>query len=267
MLSRIHLFEWEDLPTFPHFLRDALTAYLSLVWTVGGFYKKTIPVLSHALKTIPHPHITDLCSGAGGAIPLLFNELKKEHPNVQITLSDQYPNIDSFQELYEQSNGAIDHHREPTDARLIHTSENTVRTMFLALHHFPPEDAQKIFQNSIQHNNPIVVFEIQQRTIFDILLMFVHIPISMVVLPFTKPCWKQVICTYLIPIIPFCITWDGIVSSLRTYSKKELFDLTKSCTNTGYQWTHGRISHPLHSVTYFMGLPPRKNNEDTIQKQ
>ena len=77
MLSRIHLFEWEDLPTFPRFLRDALTSYLSLVWTVGGFYKKTIPILNQALETIPNPHITDLCSDAGGAIPLLFTELRK----------------------------------------------------------------------------------------------------------------------------------------------------------------------------------------------
>ena len=266
MLSRIHLFEWEDLSTFPHFLRDALTSYLSLVWTVGGFYKKTVPILSKALKTIPTPHITDLCSGSGGAIPLLFNELQKEHPGIHITLSDQYPNLDSFQALKTQSDGAIDYRDLPTDARLIDTPENTVRTMFLALHHFSPEDAQKIFQSSINHNNPIVVFEIQQRTIFDIFLMFVHIPISMLVLPFTKPCWKQVLCTYLIPIIPFCITWDGIISSLRTYSKKELFTLAKSCKDHGYQWTHGTVSHPLHSVTYFMGLPPRQKKEDTIQE-
>ena len=136
--------------------------------------------------------------------------------------------------------------------------------MFLALHHFSPADAQQIFQNSINHNNPIVVFEIQQRSLFDIVLMFVHIPISMMVLPFTKPCWRQILCTYLIPIIPFCITWDGIISSLRTYSKSELFALTKSCDDSGYQWLHGTVSHPLHSVTYFMGLPARKDDKEEI---
>ncbi|MAA80638.1 MAG: hypothetical protein CL916_15385 [Deltaproteobacteria bacterium] len=265
MLPRLHLFEWEDLPTFPRFLRDALTSYLSLLWTVGGFYKKTIPILKKALETIPNPHITDLCSGAGGAIPLLFTELKRDLHDIHITLSDQYPNLESFQTLYQQSNGAIDHRKEATDARSIETPDNTVRTMFLALHHFSPSDAQKIFQNSINHNNPIVVFEIQQRNLFDIILMLIHIPISMIVLPFTKPCWKQVLCTYLIPIIPLCITWDGMISSLRTYSKKELFAMTGSCNDPGYQWTHGTVSHPLHSVSYFMGLPPRKKHEEKIQ--
>ena len=121
--------------------------------------------------------------------------------------------------------------------------------------------SQKIFQNSINNHDPIVIFEIQQRSLFDILLMFIHIPISMLVLPFTRPCWKQILCTYIIPIIPFCITWDGIISSLRTYSKKELFELANLCNDPGYQWTYGTISHPFHSVTYFMGLPPRKKEE------
>ena len=264
MFSRIQLFEWEDLPHFPVFLRNALTSYLSLVWTVGGFYKKTLPILQKALNILPQPHITDLCSGAGGAIPRLYTELKKKHPNIQITLSDQYPNLERLRLVQQQSHGAITFRETPTDARTIMTQPETLCTMFLALHHFSPQDAQKIFQNSMNHGVPIAIFEIQQRSIFDVLLMLIHIPLSMLVLPLTKPCWKQIICTYIIPIIPFCITWDGIISTLRTYSQQELRELVQACDDPGYQWQYGKVCHPLHSVTYFLGLPPRTTNPKTI---
>jgi hypothetical protein len=265
MLPRLHLFEWEDQDFFPPFLRDALTNYLSLIWTMGGFYKRTIPILKQGLQDLPTPHITDLCSGGGGAIPLIHNELQKTFPDISITLSDRYPNHKAFQILSNQSQGKISYLPEHTDARTIDTSSDTLRTMFLALHHFPPSDVQKILQSAIDSHTPIAIFEIQQRSIFDVLLMFIHIPLSMIVLPLTKPSWKQILCTYIIPIIPLCITWDGIVSTMRTYSHKELLSLTQSCVDSGYAWSYGHCSHPLHSISYFLGIPPRKMKTNTIQ--
>ena len=45
LLPRLHLFEWEDQSFFPIEIRNSLTQYLFMVWTVGRFYRCTLPIL------------------------------------------------------------------------------------------------------------------------------------------------------------------------------------------------------------------------------
>ena len=66
-LPRFHLFEWEDQTFFPSEIRNALTQYLYMVWTVGRFYRATLPVLSTVVHQTNRKNIYDLCSGGGGA--------------------------------------------------------------------------------------------------------------------------------------------------------------------------------------------------------
>ena len=66
-LPRFHLFEWEDQTFFPVSIRNALTQYLYMVWTVGQFYRGTLPVLNNVIEHTGRTQIYDLCSGGGGA--------------------------------------------------------------------------------------------------------------------------------------------------------------------------------------------------------
>jgi len=38
--------------------------------------------------------------------------------------------------------------------------------------------------------------------------------------------WVQILFTYVVPILPLLIFWDGLVSQLRTYSVQELEEFT-----------------------------------------
>ena len=51
--------------------------------------------------------------------------------------------------------------------------------------------------------------------------------------------------TYLLPVAPAVVAWDGIVSSLRSDSVRELLDLAASATGESFAW----------SVTCLVGLP------------
>ena len=79
--------------------------------------------------------------------------------------------------------------------------------------------------------------------------------------PFIKPrTFPRFFWTYLIPVVPLATSWDGIVSILRTYSPKELKELTDSCTSSGYTWEVGYASTgtPVFSFTYLVGYPVEK---------
>jgi hypothetical protein len=46
--------------------------------------------------------------------------------------------------------------------------------------------------------------------------------------PLVRPVsWVQILFTYLVPILPVLIFWDGLISQLRTYSVQELEEFTR----------------------------------------
>jgi hypothetical protein len=61
--------------------------------------------------------------------------------------------------------------------------------------------------------------------------------------------------TYLLPVIPLVLFWDGIVSNLRTYSPAELQELTLGVQRDGYRWEIGKIPAGSCKITYLLGYP------------
>jgi hypothetical protein len=69
----------------------------------------------------------------------------------------------------------------------------------------------------------------------------------------------QIFFTYLAPILPLLIFWDGLVSQLRTYSVEEFVELTSELQGPEYRWTSGLICAPglPAGVPYLTGSPVR----------
>jgi hypothetical protein len=62
--------------------------------------------------------------------------------------------------------------------------------------------------------------------------------------------------TYLVPLVPLLVLWDGVVSCLRIYSPRELRDLVDALPDNDYEWDIGTIplGGPAHA-TYLVGRP------------
>jgi hypothetical protein len=64
--------------------------------------------------------------------------------------------------------------------------------------------------------------------------------------------------TYIIPVIPFVLVFDGYVSSLRTRSAEEVQALMKKCEVSCDGWTvisgHEQHTWPTGYMTYVIGV-------------
>ena len=236
-MNRIHLFEFEDLKWFPGFLRNYGTDFLQFLSNKTKLYKPVIPVILKGLEKGQTKQIIDLGSGGGGGLIWLNSELQKQVPDLKIMLTDYYPNIPAF-ELTQKKASNFEFKRESVDARNVPTALKGLRTQFLSLHHFKQADAKKILQNAVDSKSAIAIFEGQERSIASFIAMLFS-PISVLLTtPFIRP-FKlgRILFTYLIPIVPLFVLWDGIVSSLRTYSVKEMQALVDSLENTNtFDW-------------------------------
>jgi len=257
-MKRIHLFEFEDQKWFPAFLRNYGTDFLQFLSNKTKMYKPVIPVILKGLKASGANQIIDLGSGGGGGLIWLNSELRKENLDLKILLTDYFPNISAFEHTKKQAKN-FDFVSAPIDARNVPEDLKGLRTQFLSLHHFRPADAKKILQNAVNAKSPIAIFEAQERSFSSVLAMLFSPLTVLFTAPFIKP-FKlgRIVFTYLIPIVPLFVLWDGVVSSLRTYSVKEMKALVKDLKNhESFNWEIKRIKSGPGVILFLLGTPKK----------
>jgi len=260
-VGRLHLVELEDLAWFPRVIRDAGTAFLRTAVEVTGQTAILVPPLAAALHESEERQIIDLCSGGGGPLPSMIDTLAEEGIRVRVTLTDLFPNEGGLELAASESSGRIEAHAEPVDAANIPPELTGFRTLYNALHHFRPNDARAILRDAMEKQQPIGAFELVARHPLPLFAMLFSPIAVMLLLPKLRPFqWIWVPFTYVIPLIPLLVIWDGIVSCLRAYSASELEDLVEGLDKDGYRWQigHIRLDPTPARAAYVIGLPARE---------
>ena len=251
-----HLFEFEDQRWFPGFLRNYLTDFLQFVSNKFNVYKGAVPVLSEALAKSGNSTIIDLASGGGGGLINLVSALEKDHPQINVVLTDYYPNEKAFEFTASQSS-KFTYRKESVDARNVPGDLKGLRTQFLSLHHFREEDAVKILQNAVDAKTGIAMFESQERNVKSVIAM-IFSPLNVLfVTPFIRPfSIGRIIFTYIIPLVPVFVMFDGILSALRTYTVPEMEELVSRVKgHENYDWKIGKVKSGPATILHLIGTP------------
>lgn len=255
---RLQLFEFEDYDWFPDVIRHGQTDYLHFMISRFNIYNQAAGQLKELIDRTGITEIQDMCSGGGGGMDTLRNELEKiTGKDIRITLSDKYPNNKAFEKIKKDSNGNIDYIDSPVDVLNNNTDAGKIRTIFSAFHHFKPSDAKNIIADAVNNKTPIAIFEGAEKNFKNFFGVLFFTPILFfLVTPFIKPFrFSRLFYTYVFPLIPFATTWDGIVSILRMYTNDELLNMANECSNNKYTWKTGVLNNKLGTgITYLTGF-------------
>lgn len=255
-VRRFHLFELEDQSWFPSSIRNLMTDYLHHVTERFGLFDGAAPVLGRLLGESGSTEILDLGSGGGGPWRSLAPRLAAGIPELRVTLSDLYPNRSAL-EAAAASDERIRVAPGPVDAMAAPAEFDAVRTQFLSLHHFRPEGVVRILRNALERGVPIALFEAQKRDVPH-LIQFALSPVAVLLLtPTIRPVRAlRLLFTYLIPVVPICVFWDGVVSVLRTYTLPEMLELASRADPDGrYRWEVGENGGRGPTMTWMAGAP------------
>ena len=269
-MARMHLVELEDLSWWPADWRDAGTAYLRWAVQIGGQASALLPSIRRILEQSGDREILELCSGDGGPIRVLARALAAENAEngeapVRVLLSDLYPNRTAMAEVEAESGGMIRYYANPVDATKVPAELRGTRLMFNSFHHLAPLQAAEVLADAVRHHRSIGVFEIVSRGLFPMLGMLPTPLLFAVSLPFRKPRMSWLFWTYIVPVLPLFVLWDGLVSCLRVYSPEELQALIATVPGReGYNWEISRVklSGPMYATVLLAtprvisGAPP-----------
>ncbi len=261
-MKRRDLFEFEDLPWLPGWLRNLVTDVLREGVVLGGnVYRSVTPVLARIIREQRATRVVDLCSGSSGPWVRLKSGLNAQQVDFELVFTDKYPNTPAFQAAVARiGDGRTTFVGESIDATTVPPHLTGIRTLFTSFHHLPPRTARRVLQDAYQQRTSICVFEFTGRTWIPILLSLLLGPILVwTQVPRLRPLTlRRLLFTYLVPIAPLVVAWDGVVSNLRTYSTGELTDMTRDLASDDYEWDIGQLprgTRPGPPVTYLIGHP------------
>lgn len=266
-----------DLPWFPALFRNLATDALQVLWQFSTLYDPIVPRLYSAIAAVSTSRpgdIVDLCSGGGGPWLHISQQLESTYGlPVNVCLTDKFPNYEAFTHVHlQKKNSPCSRNRftfipDSIDAVHIPPELQGFRCMFSSFHHFRPSEAVSIFRNAIENGYGIGIFELANRNP-KTLLSLCFIPFLILLLtPFIRPfrC-SRLLWTYVIPMIPFVIFIDGIISCLRAYDLPELHEIVEQAKQTSspshYEWQIGEDRNGLLPVTYIIGHPVSVSSEE-----
>ena len=194
----------------------------------------------------------------------LIRQLKEKYRlQVRVRLTDKYPNTEAFERIAERSLAAgveVGFATESVDAINVPEREDGFRTIFSAFHHFGPTDARELLRNAALSGRGIGVFEVARRGLKTFVVLCFTPILLLWLTPGIRPFrWSRIFWTYILPVVPFVIGYDGWVSCFRTYSQAELRELVRGIE--GYKWHIGEARSGFLPVTYIVGYPSETQSQ------
>jgi len=256
-VKRLHLVELEDLSWWPGLFRDATTDFLATALQHARVYDRLAPRLAAAITHCRASRILDLCSGGGGPWSTLLPALRNEGVDLPVHLTDKYPNSLALGRLAANIPG-IHYESASINAKEVPTELTGFRTLFTAFHHFRPSEARDILAAAVRDRQGIAIAEATSRT-WQALALQAIVPLSVLALtPAVRPFrWSRLFWTYLVPVLPLAIWFDGVVSTLRIYTPEEMLAMGREVGSNEYEWEAGwekPAGSPV-SIPYLIGVP------------
>ena len=266
-MKRVQLFEFEDFNWFPSWIRTSMTSLLAVLHKILGTKEVLSNLISDIYRKYNFTQIVDMGSGSGGIMPEVVTHLNEQQKsNINLLLTDLYPNKKFINYINNQSIENVSYQFESLDATDLASSPEGLKTMINSFHHMPPNKAKQILKTAQENKQPLLIYEITENKL-PLLLWWILLPISLPILfimtwfmtPFCKPLsLKQLIFTYLIPIISICYAWDGQASMPRMYTFNDVNSLLKDFKDDKvYQWKMetAKKANGKSLGYYILGLP------------
>ena len=252
-MRRIQAFEIHDLDRCPAFVRQTVVESLGLALRITGVCRVAAGAFRRFVQRTGARRVLDLCSGSGEPIALLLDALHGVGAvPPQFVLSDLHPHLAQLDAVAARHAPLVEVVRRPVDAtRVPPDVDADARTIFNALHHFPPRVVRALLADSAARGQPLFVFEAAVRRPLRSIGMLGAVLAGAAVNPVVTRRHRllKAVATWGVPLLPGVLLWDSCVSYLRQYRLDELRALA-SGLDPGWSLRHEVLrSGPLLAAT------------------
>jgi hypothetical protein len=241
---RLQLFEFCDQAWLPAFIREAHLDCLNFIHTTYQPYFRLAGLIARWASQTGNAAVLDIGSGGAEQVARLIRcAIAQDVSLPRFVVSDLYPNIDAWRqvegELGEQQLGHVE---KPLSALNAQDSNLRNWSIFTAFHHLAPETARHFLANFAKHGNGLCIVELTKRRWLDIIPMIFALPVHLIV-PFFAKKFKlsKLLVTTVLPIVPVMVSFDGVISVLRTYKPDEIVNMFPADLRDSFEVEHQEV--------------------------
>ena len=208
-------------------------------------------------------------NGDGGTNGTVNGNAEGGRGGIDFVMTDIHPHLPEWVKASKKSNNLyyvpapVDAANAPPDllsmAGTGERNKKLFRLFSLSFHHFPDPMATRILHNTLTTSSGFAILELQGRdvsSIFTILGMFPLLWAGSWWWFWGD--WSLLFWTYVVPLVPFVLVFDGVISCLRTRTKGEILGLIKEsgASVEGWRFETGRDWHTWTGgkTNYFIGI-------------
>jgi len=220
----MRLTEFGDLNWVPHIYHYYLRIYSLFFIRFIGYDKMWAKQTEAFLKRVKAKSVIEYGSGSGE--PLLRTVSKIKSPalkSLNYTMSDLRPLPEFVDKVNNHLPENFSYIKEPVDASTHRPQKGQAVVFINSFHHLPPETAKRVIKNNLENGNEMLILEYVRNSFLAHVSMVFGPLIVMLTVPFVvklKHLPIAILFTYLIPIFPLMLLWDGLVSGLSAYNEK-----------------------------------------------
>jgi hypothetical protein len=254
-LRRLQLFEVLDQAWCPPAVRHGATDYLEAITSRADIYRPIQTEIFRAIEECGAHSVVDLCSGGGGPwLSPKWRAALSERAPLTVVLTDKFPSdVLSARLGADPFLSCVDF---PVDAANVPSELRGFRTIFSSFHHFPDTLARAVLGDAVRGGEGFAMAEVTSRTLRAFAIMLLMPVFAWLLTPSMRPFrWSRLLLTYLIPIVPLVVLWDGIVSCCRTRTPQELLALTSNFPQYDWQAGYAHDQHSWLAPVYLIGRP------------
>lgn len=245
--------ELEDYSWFPKKLRRWQMEFIGSIAVWTKLYQPLVPVLQQIIDQNKITALQDLCSGSG--IPAIYiqNRLTSKIP---MLLTDKFPDTS----LINKPGINYLYLLKPVDVLELNAEHDTIYTMYNAFHHFTATQQQMIVQNMANKPAPFLIAEIlEPGWLNGFKIFFTTTVIQLLTAPWVQPfSLARLFFTYIVPVNLFTVTYDGIVSVLKSKTAEQYDKLLKNISNQSFSITVHTVNNWKGNLVYIKGVPTNK---------
>lgn len=226
-MKRIQTPQLTAQPWFPKTLTRLVHEFLVWFVTTVGAAKPFLPVLEEALARAGARRMFDLSTGVGsGADPvrsLLPADVEVQRRDAEHEVADV-----------------------------------GVYTVMNGFHRLRPDEAEELLRRITDRRQVVAVLEGNNDHWWQAVGMLFFAPITaLLTAPFVRPFRvERLLFTYLIPILPFVIAFDGAMALFMLYAPSDLDELIERVDAPGYEWRTGKAANGRGGkIIYGLGYP------------
>jgi hypothetical protein len=227
-MKRVQVFQFTSQPWFPERLSRLVDEFLRWFVKKVGAARPFVPFLDEALQHAQAPVLFDLQTGAGSGASVVRDALPAEIEIRQIDLED------------------------------FRADRPGVYAIINGFHRLSAPQAQAVLAAIVRERRVIAIVEGNNNGWWQAVGMLVFSPLTAILsAPFVRPFrLSRLLFTYLIPLLPLLIAFDGAAALFKLYGPRDLDELMERAGASGYVWNSGKADNGRGGkIIYGIGYP------------